>query len=198
MLQHVAACCSVLQRVWVVGEFVDVMKMWVTLFHFCWRCHFQPLPFSNLSFSPTSFPRFTHLQISPTCRFHLLAHFIYLHLSCVMISIVCVRLHVIFTHCFLSPVVPQKSIFTHDSLHSGFTHLTCRFHLLANFIYLHLSCVMFSVVSVRLHVIFTHCFLSPDVPQKWLFTHDALRCGFTHQQISPTCRFHPPADFTYL
>ena len=38
-------------------------------------------------------------------------------------------------HRFLSPAVPQKSIFTHDSLRSCFTHLlispTCRFHLLA-------------------------------------------------------------------
>ena len=45
-------------------------------------------------------------------------------------------------HWFLAPAVPQKSIFTHDSLpvRSGFTHLqissNCRFHPLADFTYL--------------------------------------------------------------
>jgi len=33
-------------------------------------CLFHPFPFSKLSFPPTYFSRFTHLQISPTCRIH--------------------------------------------------------------------------------------------------------------------------------
>jgi len=37
-------------------------------------------------------------------------------LSSVMICVVCVRIHVFLTHSFLSPAVPQKSIFTHESL----------------------------------------------------------------------------------
>jgi len=103
---------------WLLGEFVDVTKMWVNLFHFCWRwvkifwrwmnLSFSPISFFKSVISPTSFFCFIHLQISPIRRFHLLADFIYLHLSCVMITVVCVRLHVIFTHCFLSHAVPQK------------------------------------------------------------------------------------------
>ena len=85
-----------------VGEFVPfVLKVGET-------CLLDPLPFSNLSFAPTSFFRFIHLKtsptcdfsfhplvfsVSPTCTFHLLADCIYLHLFCVMISVVCDRLH---------------------------------------------------------------------------------------------------------
>jgi len=102
------------KRRWVVGA----IKMWVNLFNFCWRCVNMFGRWVNLSFSPTSFSkivifthflfRFTHLQISSTCRFHLPVDFIYLHLSSVTISVVYVRLHVIFTHFFLSPAVPHK------------------------------------------------------------------------------------------
>jgi len=42
--------------------------------------------------------------------------------SSFMISVVCVRLHLILTHCFLSPAVPQKSIFAHDSLRPLVSH----------------------------------------------------------------------------
>ena len=114
-----------------------------------WRWVNLSFPFSNLLlFSPNSFFRFTHLQLSPGCRFHLLGYAIRYapiprsgtvswvlcgqlgvhhprspaiegystpkNLSCVMISVVCDRLHVIFTLGFLSP---QKSIFTKRLLH---------------------------------------------------------------------------------
>jgi len=89
----------------------------------------------NLSLTPLF--QINHLyllpcSVSPTCRIYLLVDFIYLHLSCVVISVVYVRLH-IFTHCFLSPAVPQKSIFTQDSLRSSSTHF--RFHKLLDFTY---------------------------------------------------------------
>jgi len=119
-----------------VGEHILEVGEFVIFTHFLFQiCHqvfthfllpFHPLAdfaYLYLSISPNSFLRFTHLQISPTCRFHLLADCIYLHVSCVKISVVCVRLHDIFTHCFLSPVVPHKPIFTHNALSSGFNHL---------------------------------------------------------------------------
>jgi len=135
---------------------------------------FNPLSdFINLWiwFSQASFSRFTHL------RFHLLVDFVFTH--------------------FLFPF----------HLLADFTYLfspTCRFylfHLLADFIYWHLSCVMtlmIGVVCVRCNVILTHCFISTAVPQKSIFTHDALRSGFTHFKVSPACRFHPLTDFTHL
>ena len=312
-----------------VGEFVSFLlkvgEIW----------HFHPLPFSNVSFSPTFF--FTHLQILPTCRFHLLVDFVFTHFffffTHLQISPTCrfrfhpllfpisptFRFHLLvdftnlqispsftwqswayrwqfwahthlwarphfclspsspllqipptcrihqhsdftqFHFCQISPtcrfhqlsdftqfhltilsphspvgsagflpksIVPTVADFTNfwDQIAPNFTfvrfhqladftnfqispshHLqispTCRFHLLVDFYYLHLSCVMtlmISVVCVHLHVILTHCFLSPAVPQKSIFTHDAVRSGFTHWQISPTCIFHPLADFTCL
>jgi len=136
-----------LNTVWVECEFVDIMKIRVNLIPFLLKvgniCHFYSIHFSNLSFSPASFSRITYLHISPTCSFHLLADFIYLHLSCFMISVVRVRRHVILTYCFVSILVPQISIFTHNALRSGFTHLqiapTCRFHLLVDATYLQIS-----------------------------------------------------------
>jgi len=116
--------------------------------------------------------------VSPTWRFHLRVDFTYsVRLSSTS------RFHPLasFTYLQISP--------------------TCRLHLLLDFTYLHLTCdmtVMISAVCVRCQVILTHWFLSPAVPQKPIFTRDALRSGFTHLQISPTCRFDPLADFTYL
>jgi hypothetical protein len=67
---------------WVVGEFVDITKIWVNLFHFCWwwvkfdiftRFLFQMCRFHPLFFHPLLFPA------SPTCRFHLLVDFVFTH-----------------------------------------------------------------------------------------------------------------------
>ena len=122
---------------WVVGKLVDVIKVWVNLFNVCWRWVNVFWRWVNFLFSPTSFFKFvifipsfcfTHLQISPTCRFHPLADFVCLHLSCFIISVVCVRLHVIFTLYFVSPTVPQKSIFTH--MLCALVSLTGRCHLM--------------------------------------------------------------------
>jgi len=129
-------------------------------------------------------PTMLYALVAPTCRFYLLVHF---------------------THLQISPACRFHPL-------ADFTHF--RFHLFADFIYLHLSCVMtlmISLVCVRCHGILTHCFLSPTVPwpQKSIVTHDALRSGcahlqisptsdFTHLQILPACRFHQLADFTNI
>ena len=106
---------------WVVTEFVDVTKMWVNLCLFkgaIWQ--FNPFPFSNVSFAPTFF--YTHSQISPTCRIHLLVDFVsptdffcFTHLQ---ISPIC-RL------CFHPPLFPVST--------------TCRFHQLVDLINFQIS-----------------------------------------------------------
>ena len=136
-----------------------------------------------MSFSPTCF--FTHLQISPTCRFHLLVDLIARPDFCqgpssplLKISPTC-RFHQImkpdFTQSSLTFVrFHQLADFTNFQI-SPSHHLqispTCRFRLLVDFNCLHLSCVMtealmISFVCIHLPVILTHCFLSPAVPQK--------------------------------
>ena len=160
--------------------------------------------------------------------------------GCVMISVVCVRLHVIFAHGFQSS---QKSIFTflwgnknerhlqtknvktsttnfhqpifthHFDRHAflscdthkhplKFTHLISPtyFHprIFTHQFYPHFSTYPFPPTFVHPLFFHPHRFLSPAVPQKSVFTHDFWRSGFTHLQISPTCRFHPLADFSYL
>jgi len=105
--------------------------------------------------SPTDrfhlFVYFTHLQISPACRFHPLADFtpfrfhllvdlMYRHLPCVMslmISVVCIRCNVILTHCFLSPVTAEKKI--SPTMLCALVSPTCRFHLLVYFTHLQIS-----------------------------------------------------------
>jgi len=158
---------------WVVGEFVDFMKMWVNLFHLCWRwvklvflthflfqiCRLHPLPFSVSSiwrlhllviflFTHLFFPfhqlvHFTYLQIASTCTCFVL----WLALSVIAYT----------TRPFLYTNVAQgkgsrrqKSIFT---MLCALVSPTCRFKLLVD---------------------------------------------FTHLQISLTCRFHLISDFIYL
>jgi len=97
---------------WVVGEFVDVTRMWVNLFHFCWRwVKIDIFTLFDVAFSPTFF--------SPTCRFHLLADFTYLKISFSPTSFSC------FTHLRFDQLVDFV-----------FTHFFSPFHPLADFTYL--------------------------------------------------------------
>jgi len=101
----------------------------------------------------------------------------YLYLYCVMISVVCVRLHVIFTHGFFSP---QKLIFTFLWGNENERHLQTRK-------YRHLP------------PIFTHQF-SPTT------LTDTRCCTRTNTHSNSPVWFHPliythkfsPTDFTHL
>ena len=70
-------------------------------------------PIQLIEYSPSAYPLGSVIECCSTPKKDkkkdLLVHFMYLQLSCVLISVVCVLLHVIFTHSFFSS---QKSIFT--------------------------------------------------------------------------------------
>ena len=138
---------------WVVGAFVDVMKMWVNLLHFCLRSQwvkivvFNQLLFQICRFHPLLF------SVSPTCRFRLLVDFVFTHFF--------FPFHPLadFTYLWISPtfrfhpVSPDNSeptltcglsqIFAQVPCPhcSDFTNLqispTCRFHLPADFTQFH-------------------------------------------------------------
>jgi len=162
----------------------------------------------------------------------------YLYLSCVMISVVCVRLHVIspmvsfhhrnyfspfcgrtkirdiygqkkfrrlpliFTHQFSPTTLTDTHSYTRTNTHSNspvWFHPTISTHALSltNFIHPFFT-NLFSPTPFHPFFFHPHRFLSPAVPQKSIFTHDSLRSGFTNLQISPTCRFHILEYFIYL
>jgi len=112
------------------------------------KCHFHPLPFSV---SPAS------VQISPTCRFHLLWY--------------AIRYAPIPRSRTVSWVLCGWAGAHHPlnlAIERNFTQKKERKkHLLTDFMYFHLSYVMISVVGFCLHVKFTHGFLSP---KKSIFT----------------------------
>jgi len=148
---------------WGGGEFVEVTGWICSIFveggWFSfgggWICYFHPLPFSNLSTSPTYF------SVSPTCICHLHVDFTYLGMPLGML--LCRSLGQ-----FLgSYVVNQPD--DHHMLSPGIEgYSTSKKErtkgLLADFMNLHLCCVIISVVCVCLLVIFSHGFLSPQKP----------------------------------
>ena len=119
-------------------------------------CHFHPLPFSNLSFSPNSFP------VSPTCRFHLLVDFTYLGMPLGML--LCPSLgkflgsHVLNRVLTICLVQRLKGIL-HQRIKKE--RPTCRFHVLVLVLCYDQRCLCSPTRD------FTYGFLSP---QKLFFT----------------------------
>jgi len=63
---------------WAVGEFVDVTKIWVNLFQFCWKWVKFDI-FTHLFFQVVVFKELI-LPVSPICRFHQLVDFVFTYL----------------------------------------------------------------------------------------------------------------------
>jgi len=162
-----------------VGEFVPFLLKVAGICHFSITSFsrvvvFTHLPFPELSFSPTFFNRFTHLQFSLTCRFrfkpiifstwptgrlHQRVDFVFTHLF------------FRFTHLQISPNCRfrfQPIVFPASP--------TCRFHLLVDFVF------------TQLFSRFTYLQISPT---------RRFHCYPLLFHVSTTCRFHL-LDFTHL
>jgi len=168
---------------WGVDEFVDVMKMWVKLFHFSWRwvkfVIFTQFLFQICRFYQLFFP------VSPFCRFHLLldfvfnqyffpfhplADFTYLLISPAWISSICTRLVLwlalsVFAYMSFSPTdsfhpLCHRNQFSPTMLR-GLVSTTCRFHLVVDFTHLQISSTCNCLVSWWALSVFAYTSLSP-------------------------------------
>jgi len=192
---------------WVVGKFFDVTKMRVNLFHFCLKwvkidirfdTHENDFCFTHLQISPTCRFRFHPLlfPVSPTCRFHLLIEFINFQISPSFTWQFWAHIHLWARPDFCpNPSYPLLQISPTCRFHqlSDFTQFhfcqispTCRFHQLAGFTQFHLT-----ILSPHSLVGSARFLPKSIVPKLADFTN-------FWDQISPSftfVRFHQLADF---
>jgi len=193
-----------------VGEFVPFLCKIGEI------CHFHSPPFSNSFVLPTSFFRFAHLQISPTCRFRvhplifsvsplrrfdLLVDFTYLQISSNCTCLVLWLELSVFAYKSFSPTdsfhpLCQRNQFLRTICALVSPTQTCRFDLLVDFTYWQISYTCTCLVLWLALCVFASTAFSPTdafhpLCHRYYFSSTIL-CAL----VSHTCRFHLLVDFT--